>query len=162
MPSHIQQYEFLHGCVLTALVRNDLPSTVRLIETDASASWSMYRVNDACIHIKPSTAPKTQIKDHSKVWQFTFSENELDKIVTHESHVVLVCAYSDMKTKDRMWRILIKHDELKTLVDLDTIPDQDSLTAKYKPNAKKLIISGNGKEILIAPKALFDWQIPGS
>ena len=61
-----------------------------------------------------------------------------------------------------MWRILIKHDELKTLVDLDTIPDQDSLTAKYKPNAKKLIISGNGKEILIAPKALFDWQIPGS
>ena len=140
MPSHIQQYEFLHGCVLTALVRNDLPSTVRLIETDASASWSMYRVNDACIHIKPSTAPKTQIKDHSKVWQFTFSENELEKIVTHESHVVLVCAYSDMKTKDRM----------------------DSLTAKYKPNAKKLIISGNGKEILIAPKALFDWQIPGS
>ena len=160
-PSNIQQYEFLHGCVLTALLRGKSPSTVCLIETDTSASWSMYKVNDAFIHIKPSMAPKQQKKDESWVWQFTFSTNELEAIKTHESNVVLVCAVSDIKSKEKMWRILVEFEPLQSLLDLDS-PSQSTLSAKYPPKAKKLLISGNGKAARIAPKAFLDWQIPGS
>lgn len=161
-PSNIQQYEFLHGCVLTAIMRSDRPSTVRLIETDIDKAWSMYKVNDAFIHIKPSTTSKVYKRDHSRNWQFTFSRNELVRIKENESNVVLVCATSDIKSKVKMWRILIDFDTVKTLLDLDSPPAQDSISAKYRPKARKLDISGNGKEILIAPKALIDWEIPGS
>ena len=161
-PSNIQQYEFLHGCVLTALMRIDRPSTVRLVETEASLAWSTYKVNDAYIHIKPSIAPKLQKTDQSKVWQFTFSKAELENIASHESNVVLVCAYNDIKTTEKMWRILITFEQLKVLADLQNINRQQSITAKYVPKSRKLIISGNGSEQLIAPKALFDWTIPGS
>lgn len=160
-PSHIQQYEFLHGCVLTALMRSDRPSTVRLVETDATAAWSMYKVNDAFIHIKPSTKPRVN-QDNSKVWSFTFSKNELEHIRANQSNVVLVCAYTDIKTDQNMWRILIDYEQLKTLVDMVNILPQDSLSAKYKPNARKLVISGKGNELLIAPKAFVEWEIPGS
>lgn len=162
MPSHIQQYEFLHGCVLTALVRSDRASTVRLIETNPGASWSTYKVNDSYVHIKPSTSPKQQKKDLSKVWQFTFSKSELESIRDNGSNVVLVCAYPDMKSKERMWRILLEQLDVKSLLKLQDIPAQGSVTAKYKPNAKKLVIAGNGAEKLVAPKALLDWEIPGS
>lgn len=161
-PSHIQQYEFLHGCVLTALVRIERPSTVSLIETNAKTAWAMYKVNDAFMHIKPSISPRKQKRDESTVWQFTFSSSEIEKIRDYKSYVVLVCGYSDIKAEEHMWRILIKPDELKNLLNLVSPAEQSALTAKYKPNAKKLVIAGNGREILIAPKALLDWEIPGS
>ncbi|QDT48912.1 hypothetical protein Pan258_29590 [Symmachiella dynata] len=161
-PSNIQQYEFLHGCVLTAIMRSDRPSTVRLIETDVNSAWSMYKVNDAFIHIKPRTTSTVQKRDSSRNWQFTFSRSELEKIKANESNVVLVCANSNIKTKDKMWRILIDFETFEELVDLDGLPAQDSISAKYRPNAKKIDISGGGITVLIAPKALLDWEIPGS
>ena len=75
------------------------PATVRLIETDTSATWSMYKVNDAYVHIKPSTAPRANTKDGSKVWQFTFSTNELKSIAKHSSNVVLVCAIVTLRQR---------------------------------------------------------------
>ena len=61
-----------------------------------------------------------------------------------------------------MWRILIDHKPLEDMLALKNITGVVSLSAKYKPNAKKLIISGKGIETLIAPKALLDWTVPGS
>lgn len=155
MPSHIQQYDFLHGCVLTALVRQDKYTTVQLIETSVAAAWSMYKINDTHIHIKPCTRPKKQARDQSTYWQFTFSGHELFQIRQFESGVVLVCAHENIKHPERMWRLYIEHSDVAELLDLEGMPDQDSLTAKHKPNARKLIVSGD-VEKLIAPKALLD------
>lgn len=155
MPSHIHQYEFLHGCVLTALVRQDKYMTVQLIETNVAAAWSMYKVNNTHIHIKPSTSPKKQTRDQSTYWQFTFSSHELFQINHFQSGVVLVCAHNDIRHPEKMWRLYIEHSDVAELLDLVGLPDQDSLTAKHKPNARKLIVSGD-VEKLIAPKALLD------
>jgi hypothetical protein len=122
----------------------------------------MYKINDAFIHIKPRTTSTLQKRDQSRVWQFTFSQNELEKIKEHQSNVVLVCADANIKTKEKMWRILIQYGRLRSLLDLENPPTTDSITAKYRPKARKLDISGNGNTVLIAPKALLDWQVPGS
>lgn len=73
-----------------------------------------------------------------------------------------MCAYTDIKTKEKMWRVLIQHDQLKELLELTQTVAQDSLSAKYRQDSRKIIVSGNGIEIKIAPKALFDWVVPGS
>ena len=163
MPSQIQQFEFLHGSVLTALVRDGKQAVVRLVERPANASWAMYQINDATIYIKAATAGKKQKRDGSSNWQFTFAASEVSAIAAAGSHIVLVCAFSDMKTDDKMWRLFIDYKQFKTMVDCDSPPPQHTFNVKYVPGSRKVDVAYAPKtSVKIAPKALFDWEIPGS
>lgn len=161
-PSNIQQYEFLHGTVLTALVRDGKNAVVRLVERPSDAAWAMYQINDAKIYIKGATVAKKQQRDKSWNWQFTFSKTELDAIKRESSNVVLVCAFNDIKTKEKMWRLLIEFDQMTKMVDMDNLPSQQTFEIKYVPGNRKVDVSYAAKQkIKIAPKAIFDWGIPG-
>lgn len=162
MPSHIQKFEFIHGCVLTALMRKDKPSSLALVEKEDNSPWAMYKVNDAFLFIVPCFVPKgPQLRDGSTVWQFTFTENNLEFIKNRKSNVVLVCVQKELVTKSRMWRVLIQFDSVKKLLNLDSIEKQVSLRVKSIPNNKKLIVSGRSPDILVAASDLMNWKIPG-
>ncbi len=161
MTAHIQKFEFLHGAVLAKLFRSDREYTIRLVETAADWSRATYKINDEVVHVKGSMTCRTNRKDNSQVWSFTFTPDELRSIREDRRHVVVVCGHPriEIKGEDRSWTVLIPAEQIADLLDLSG-NQTDSLSAKYIPGSRKMRIKGNAeKEVLITLSALSNWQI---
>lgn len=159
----IKEFELFHGAVLTKLMRNEKPITLRLIETRPDDS-RVYTLNDTIeLYIKHSTSPRSLLRGEGGYsWTFTFNQEHIKHIrelkKRHSTYIVLVCGHKDLKT--RAEACLINLDEHTELIDLEE-NEQQSITVRYKPGEKKFrLFLDRRPEILISLNSLDKWEIP--
>lgn len=164
----VSQFELFHGIVLTKLVRNDAPVTLRLIETNTNDAWAAYRINAAVIvYTKVRTTGYELLReDGGCSFQFVFLPGELAALrrLAQDSavYVVLVCGNRDLSKTDQMHVCMIEPAELEQLIDVSSA-DQQNILVKHLPRRKFRVTGSNSdKELLIAHRRLDDWQVPGS
>ena len=162
----IKQFQLFHGAVLTQLVRNDRPLTLRMIETHPDDAWAVYTINDQVdLFIKHCASPRglTRQRGASR-WQFVFSPEQIAQLralaAEREVHSALVCGRRDLKEGD-MHVCLLNMKELVQLIDLESASTQ-SITVKYLPGKKLRVSAPHGQDLLISQNALAQWEVPGS
>lgn len=162
----VKEFELFHGAVLTKLVRNEKPITLRLIETRFDDS-RVYTINDMVeLYVKHSISPRQLTRgDGGYSWTYSFNPEHIKQIrelkKKHPTYLVLVCAHRDIKDA-RAETCLIDLHEHNDVLDLES-DDQQSITVRYKTGAKKLRVFLDRKEkFLVALNALDNWEIPQS
>ena len=162
----VKEFELFHGAVLTKLVRNQKPITLRLIETRFDDS-RVYTLNDVIeLYVKHSISPRGLIRgEGGYAWTFTFDVEHLHQIrelkKRRTTFLALVCGHRDVK-KARVETCLIGLDDYPDLLDFESNAQQ-SVTVKYKTGAKKLrILRDRQEKFLIPLNALDNWEIPQS
>ena len=162
----VKEFELFHGAVLTKLVRNEKPITLRLIETRFDDS-RVYTLNDVIeLYVKHSISPRPLTRGEGGYsWTFTFNPEHVKQIrelkKKRPTYLVLVCGHRDVKDA-RIETCLINLDERADLLDLEG-DGQQSVTVRYKAGAKKLRIFRDRQEkFLISLNALDNWEIPQS
>lgn len=150
----LKEYELFHGAVLTRLVRKDKPVTLRLIETNTSESWSVYRINDVNIFFKHSSNPK-DLKKGGKSWTFPFTDKQLDKI-NKSTHLALVCGDKDTKSKE-MEICFIESSDVSILLS----ESAKSITAHVeKNNSFRVSSSAVREKIIVSRNAIDNYEVP--
>ena len=165
MARSVHQFELFHGIVLTKLVRNPKPITLRMIETNVTAAWALYTINgDVSLLIKSSKRPKDKKKQESHTWQFTFTPDDLAKLrkLKGAIHVALVCG-DETVTTDWMQVCLIEANELNKMIDLGA-STQQTIRVTYTPPQKKLRVKGttSADDCLVNRSRLDKWDVPGA
>ena len=163
----IKNFELFHGAVLTKLMRNTRPLTLRLVQTRPDDNWAVYTLNDEIdIFIKHCTSPRENIRAEGGLsWTFTFNQEHIKELRELKEKrpisLALVCGQKNL-SDGRMEICLIKPDELHEVINFD-VDDQKSITVRYKKGAKKLRIYFERQEkLLVALNAIENWEIPGS
>jgi len=150
----LKEYELFHGTVLTKLVRRDNPVTLRLIETNTSEAWSVYRINDINIFIKYSSNLRT-LKKGGKSWTFPFSPHQIEQIFEN-MHISLVCGSHDIKSKE-MEICFIENKHAICLLS----GDAKSITVHLEPGQRFRVSSSAVKQKIIIPRnAIEKYEVP--
>jgi len=135
-------------------VRRDKPVTLRLIETNTSESWSVYRINDVNVFFKHSTNPK-DLKKGGKSWTFPFADKQLDQI-NDNTHLALVCGDKDIKSKE-MEICFVENSEVSRLLSNNA----KSITAHLESGQSFRVSSSAVKEkIIISRNAIDKYEVP--
>lgn len=130
----MKQYCFLHGAVLTRIVKRARPVSLTLIETDEK-SWSGYTLNDYVFFIKASTSPKKDNK--GATWTFKISSSEIDQLKDYEQHrkvfLTLVCAGESLNDDSDI--CLLDFNDITNCLNINERRHCDQLlTIKAVPN----------------------------
>lgn len=160
----VKLFELFHGIVLTKLVRNDKPMTLRLIETDVKESWSQYQINaEISLFVKHSYTPKERKRERASAWSFSFTPKDIEQIreANGKAFVALVCGAKTVNVKE-MDVCLLTPDQIAQLLNLEDKKMQPILVKA--PNRKQLRVSSSRveKEILVPQNAFDEWEVPGS
>lgn len=150
----LKEYELFHGAVLAKLVRRDKPITLRLIETNTSESWSVYKVNDIDVFLKHSANPR-ELKKGGRSWTFIFGEKQLAQI-SENTHIALICGSSDTKDKN-MGICFLKSQTATSLLS----GNAKSITVHLEPGQRfRVSSSAVDEKVLIAQNAIEKYEIP--
>ncbi|RWX45637.1 hypothetical protein H206_01726 [Candidatus Electrothrix aarhusensis] len=150
----LKEYELFHGVVLARLVRRDKPVTLRLIETNTTESWSVYRINDVNIFFKHSSNPRNLIKGGIS-WTFSFTKSQLEQINT-STELALICGSKDTKSK-KMEICFIEQKEVSRLLSKSS----KSITAHLKPNKSfRVSSSAIADKVIISRSAIEKYEVP--
>lgn len=88
----VKLFELFHGIVLTKLVRNDKPLTLRLIETDKDESWIRYEINaEVSLFVKHSYTPKERKREETLAWTFSFTPKDIQQIREANDKAFVTC-----------------------------------------------------------------------
>lgn len=154
----IATFEYMHGAVLTKLLRNDRPITLRLIETNPEECWSLYRLNlDVNLVIKYATSHRETSK--GRIWTFTVSGKQRDYLTsTEQVWMALVCCGAALN--DRQSAVCLLAPEEANL--LLATPGTPNASVRMAPG-KRLRVTINGYVELVVPRSRLEtWEIPGS
>ena len=94
----IKEFEFMHGGVITRLLRKDVPMQLTLIGTDIKDSKAVYKIltdrnSRIILYIKYRSKPEVR-KNEDDTWIFNFTLNNLKEIESYkdkEFMAALVC-----------------------------------------------------------------------
>lgn len=160
----IKDFHFYHGAVLTKILRLDIPTSLKLVET-SEKSWCIYTINDSvALYMKHSTGIET--KKHIR-YVFNFEKNHLQEIKEYINaginiKLALICI-NNRSNGDKSEICLIEEEQLNSLIDLDSITKQ-TINA-YLEKGKSFRVDGtrsqNSKEVVISRSAIDNIQIPG-
>lgn len=163
----IRDYEYYHGAVLTKIVKSDMPTTLRLIETNITEA-SVYKINDeAVIFIKYSATPRVATLQNVKWWRWSFNLysnhiNSIKRLFKDYNHLnlVFVCGHKDLATMP-MEICVIEKNEIPYIIDLKAENTQ-TITVSYSPN-KRLHVNGpaSSSVLKIPAKRIEKPNIPG-
>jgi hypothetical protein len=153
----ICEFEYMHGAVLSKILRKDEPLQLTLIETNAEETNSIYRIiskgkKESILYIKHSKAPKIRNRNNAKVWTFTFSVDNLrilQKYLQENIILALVCAQKNFKSKGAEVCVLQK-DEILQHIDVFA-SNQQTFSVSCEPN-KSLRVRGtmtNTEDIIV-------------
>lgn len=156
----IDDYELMHGAVLTKICRNERPLSLTLIET--SEPRSAYQINDVVLYIKHSTISRRNRNGH--VWQFTFQPQHIEDLQRFKTnadiYLALVCG--SKKISDLMHIAFLEPSEVTQCIDLTDLSTQ-WMSVAYKKR-HNLRVGGSklaGEQIQIKQSALENWVVPG-
>lgn len=163
----VKYFELIHGAVLTKLLRNDKPITLKLVERAENDPWAAYRVNEECyLYIKYRTTFRTDpYRDVIPIFDFLVSKGEVEKIKQlpkkYPTYYALVCAPENSGPKN-MNICFLDPEQIKSLSSNGNAEsfsisvwteEGKSLRAKSKFVEKPFIVSRN---------RLDNWEAPGS
>ncbi len=149
----IKDFELYHGAVLTRILRKDIKTSLKLVETNKDSS-STYIINDEiALYITYRSPIKT---DKHLRWSFSFSENQLKEINKYSNYKLmfaLACINKEYEGYNSEICILSEEEILK-LIDLNAINDQRinvylekgksfRVDGTLNPRTKKLTVSKN-------------------
>ena len=161
----IKDFELYHGIVLTKIVRNDNPVSLRMIETNKDEAWSAYRINDTTfLYIKYRTRPRKTKRPKGLSWVFIFGEDELQQIKNLKKHnpvyLALVCI-----DKAPNSICLLEPTEIEQCIDLN-VKGSQNITVLYQRNKNLRAygpLNSNDEDKLVVPQSRLDkWTVPGS
>lgn len=142
----IKDFEFLHGAVLTRLLRKDEPLTLTLIETNKSEAWSAYKFlsnknEDGILYIKGSKSPRKTKKHFA--WTFTFNMENLKQLrdyTENNLYVSLVCTHNEF-SREKAEICFLDYQEVNSLIDTCSTSQQS--ISVYVEDDKSLRVSGS-------------------
>lgn len=160
----IKHYQFYHGAVLAKILRLDIPTSLKLVET-SEESWNTYIINDnIALYMKYSKARKTNKHERFK---FVFDSKHLDEIRHYISNekinikLALICISSEESMK-KSEICLIEQEQLIKIIDLNSITDQTINV--YVETNKSFRVDGTkskkNKELTISRNAIDKINIP--
>lgn len=160
----IREFELFHGVILTKLVRNERPLTLRLIETSSELAWAAYRLNaEITLIIKSSSTPRALKRESGTAWTFTFGTSDLAQLraAGPNAYVALACGSKKLDPA-RMEVCFLRPEEIGQLIDASS-SSQQALTVKVLPRKQLRVSSGRvTRELLVPQSALDTWEVPGS
>lgn len=157
----IRNFEYYHGAVLTRILRKDVQTSLKLVETNKD-SYSTYIINDEiALYITYRSPQKTQ--KHLR-WNFSFTGNQLEEINKYsdmELVFALVCNNRKHKGFEPEICFLYK-DEILELIDLKAITTQ-SINV-YLEKGKSFRVDGTlspiSKELTVSKNRIDNFEIP--
>ena len=160
----VREFELFHGVILTKLVRNDRPLTLRLIETSTELSWAAYKLNaEVTLVMKSSSTPRALKRESGTAWTFNFGPSDLAQLQLAGSngYVALACG-SKKLDPGKMEVCFLRPDQVSLLLDTSSSAQQ-AVTVKALPRKQLRVSSGRvTKELLVPQNALETWELPGS
>jgi len=154
----IRKFEYMHGAVLTKLMRNDRPVALRLVETNQQECWSLYRVNvDINLMVKYATSHRQS--GRGRTWTFILSAKQREYLAaTERVWLALVCGATDLDDAETAVALL-EPKEANLLLATGTTPNVSIRMA----SGKQLRVTINGYAELVVPRnRLETWEVPGS
>lgn len=159
----IKEFHFYHGAVLTKILRLDIPTSLKLVET-SEKSWCTYTINDSvALYMKHSTGIET--KKHIR-YVFNFDRKHLEEIKNYINEgisikLALICI-NNKSNNDKSEICLVEEEQLNSLIDLDSITKQT--ISAYLEKGKRFRFDGtkiqSSKEVIISRSAIDNIQIP--
>ncbi|WP_252246920.1 hypothetical protein [Clostridium sp. ZBS4] len=159
----IKDFHFYHGAVLTKILRLDIPTSLKLVET-SEISWCTYTINDSvALYMKHSKGRET--KKHIR-YVFNFDKKHLKEIKDYIDNgisikLALICINNESKEANSEI-CLIDQEQLDLLIDLDSITSQTINV--YLQKGKSFRVDGtrtkSTKEITVSRNAIDNIEIP--
>lgn len=159
----IKDFHFYHGAVLTKILRLDMPTSLKLVETSEN-SWCTYTINDSvALYMKYSKG--RECKKHIR-YVFSFEPKHLGEIKGYidkgiQIKLALICINKNEKSSSEI--CLIDEDKVLNLIDLDSITNQ--IINVYLEKGKSFRVDGtrteSKKEFIINRNAIDNIDIPG-
>lgn len=160
----IDDFELMHGAVITKICRNDRPIALTLIES-RDKHRAAYWLNDLVLYIKYCTTPRKS-RGGKTSWRFTFQPEHIADLVDYseqtEVYLALVCGHH--KLNERMEICLLYPDEVTQCLDF-SLMDTQWIAVEEEPR-KRLRAFGplNNREdskLIIERNRVDKWEVPG-
>lgn len=160
----IKDFEYYHGAVLTKILRKDVPTSIKLVETNKD-SWCIYTINDAvALYLRYRSPRKT---NNHLCWSFSFDQKQLKEIRDYlkknlDLKFALICINGDYK-EYKPEICLIYKEQFLLIVDVNSITNQRINV--YLENGKSFRVDGTKskkqKEVIISRSEIDKIEIPG-
>ena len=134
-----KEYEMMHGIVLSRIVRKST-TNLRLVETNTKMGWAAYLIDDTTlVYVKYSLSCNEDKEAGSKIWSFTLTSQELQRIEAFEhekqTKFALVCGLGTVKSAKEMRLCILDRSELNLCLGRMG-KNKYSLSVKSIPNHK--------------------------
>lgn len=160
----IKNFQFYHGAVLTKILRLDVPTSLKLVET-SETSWCTYTINDSiALYMMYRNGVKTQ--KHIR-YTFNFDKKHMMEIKEYIENgksikLALICI-NEKLDKMNSEICMIDQEQLESLINIDSITNQ-SINV-YLENGKSFRVDGtktkSKREFTISRNAIDNIEIPG-
>ncbi|TCS82516.1 hypothetical protein [Tepidibacillus fermentans] len=135
----IKEFEFMHGGVITRLLRKDVPMQLTLVETNSNDSKAVYKLltqknNELILYIKYRSKPE-QRKKEGYTWIFNFTQNNLKELCSYKDGnfmVALVCGKEEQLNNSEV--CLLDKQQVTSSIDIHS---KSSQTITVKLQARK-------------------------
>lgn len=158
----IKEFELYHGAVLAKILRKDIPTSLKLVETNRDSST--YVINDnIALYMTYRSLHKSSNEKISK-WFFDFSLQkcrEIKEFLHYDLYFTLICINS--KYEPNYSEVcLINKESIKKLIDLDAITVQK--ISVFLENGKSFRVHGTmskkSKELTVSRNQIDNIEIP--
>jgi len=121
----IKEFEFMHGGVITRLLRKDVPMQLTLVETNSSDSKAVYRIltqknNELILYIKYRSKPEPRKKE-GFTWIFNFTQNNLKELCSYidgNFMIALVCGKEEQLNNSEV--CLLDKQQVTSSIDINS------------------------------------------
>lgn len=142
----IKDFEYMHGAVLTRILRMEEPLTLTLVENNKNEAWAAYRFlssanNGGILYIKCSKTPRKTDKHYA--WSFVFNRenlSELHRLKQEKLYLAFVCAHNAFSEKPSEICLLYP-DDISKIIDTDSTIQQS--VSVFIEDGKSMRVSGS-------------------
>lgn len=133
----VKEFEFMHGGVITRLLRKDIPMQLTLIGTNTKDSKAVYNLlteknNDVTLYIKYRSNSEER-KRKGDTWIFTFTSNNLKELQSYQDSdflVALICGKEGQLNTSEV--CLLEKEQVLSNININSKYSQ-SITVKLPP-----------------------------
>lgn len=159
----VKEFEFFHGAVLAKILRKDIPTSLKLVET--SRDSSTYVINDDIALYMTYRSAHQSSNETSYSWYFDFNQSkckEIKKFMEYNIYFALIC--HNVKYEPHFTEIcLINKEDLIRLIDLDAIKTQR--ISVYLESGKSFrahgTMSKKSRELIVNKNSIDNLEISG-
>ncbi|PKM79445.1 MAG: hypothetical protein CVU88_05790 [Firmicutes bacterium HGW-Firmicutes-13] len=156
----VKEFEFMHGGVITKMLRKDEPMQLTLIGTNSTDSKAVYRLlteknNELILYIKYRSKPEPRKKE-GDTWIFNFTPKNLKELHSYKDGnfmVALVCGKEEQLNNSEV--CLLDKQQVLSSIDIHSKSSQ-TITVKLA-NRRSFRVYGAmtvGGSIIISRKRI--------